>query len=209
MIKTPRRLKIASNYFEAQLPKCSEIAQGHSWHEFLLWGLLEGNASVVKIEPQPERIRGANGKAYIPDVRYETIDRVFFAEVKSERGFEIHWPRIGPLLTAFCEQRNAEARRHTHEELDAEAGLAYAWMRITRWVLQYSADRTSQLQTQVLARLRQVNEATLGQLIRHFSASADDLVVGAVCRLIHSGALIADLRHAVTAHMTVHARRTD
>lgn len=33
------------------------------------------------IEPQPERIRGLNAKAYIRDVRYDTIDRVSFAEV--------------------------------------------------------------------------------------------------------------------------------
>lgn len=33
------------------------------------------------IEPQYERIRGAHEKAHIPDFRYETIDRVSFAEV--------------------------------------------------------------------------------------------------------------------------------
>ena len=190
MVPTRQRLKVATNYFEASFPKCSRVAEMHSWHELLAVALLEADSNVVSIETQPERIRAANGKAYIPDVRYETVARQSYLEVKSTRGWERERERIEPLLADFARKKGrADHGVSLHEDLDKQAHRAIAFIRITRWVAQYAGNDLNRVQKDVRRALKSAPARSIQEIVMQLGQHASEHVLAAIAKDLHGGIL--------------------
>lgn len=194
MIPTKPRLKTATNYHEGPFPKSQAIVQAHSWHEILNVANKEAEVPVIRIEVQPERIRGANGKAYIPDMRYETIDgKVMYEQVKSNAGWERAKERIEPLLAALAADKGASYAHCSHEALDAKGARALVWIRITRWIVQYADRDLTPLKRDIVDAVKGTKGLSVFDLLRAFTKYQDDHLVAAICGLLHEGNLKADL----------------
>lgn len=187
MVPTRIALKRSSNYHEAAFPKCRGVAEFHSIHELLCVALLEGDPKVVSIETQPEKIRGANGKAYIPDVRFQTVEKTTYLEVKSEGGWAREGKRIEPLLRAFATQRGADHGHCLHEQLDQQARRAFAFIRITRWILQYADTDLTSIRRDVLRALKQTSPMTIGDLVQLLGQHLEALVLASIATELHAG----------------------
>lgn len=189
MVPTRMALKRATNYFEAVFPKCTEVAEFHSLHELLCVALLEADPKVVSIETQPEKIRGVNGKTYIPDVRFQTTEKTTYLEVKSKAGWEREGKRIEPLLVTFAGKRGAEHGHCLHEQLDLEARKAFAFIRITRWVKQYAEHDLTSVRRDVLRAVKHTSPITIGDLIHLLTPHLSALVIAAIATELHAGRL--------------------
>lgn len=118
---------------------------------------------------------------------------MIYEEVKSNAGWQRERKRIEPLLASFAASRGATYAHRSHEEIDAEGSRALVWIRITRWIVQYAHRDLSKIKRELLDAIKGSEGKSVFELLRFFTQHQDDHVIAAICVLLHSGDLIADL----------------
>lgn len=201
---TTLRFKISVNWHELRLPKADfQVQEIHSFHELLHVGRLERMTAVTKINTQPERYRRPDHKYQLVDVRYETAQGVFFAEVMSKASLDSRREWMEPMFARFCKARRAKHEFITHEELDEEAHLNWAWIVLTRWLVRFRDEDLSEAMERVERSVRRSDNLTMFDLVEHHHSLPRDEVIAATCRLLHQGKIVGDFSRGFGSHLPV------
>lgn len=184
MVPTTQRQKIAANYHKLHVPQWPTVIDAMTWHDTAFVGLMVGQPAIVEIEGRPERIIGANGKAYVPPLRVRTPIVNCYVHVASKAMLEAERPRLEPLLSSFAAKRHAEYRFVSHEWIDLRAATAWFWLKISRWALQYADHALTRECDGIKRTVEQAGEGTLEELISHHAHLAPVNLVAAICKLL-------------------------
>jgi len=190
MEKADRKTRLRTNFHELELPKAVQDVETHSFWELLFLGIKLLDPNVVQLETRPEHIRGANGKSFVPDVRYRTSDGTdHYALLCSAMEFQKQRSLLEPLFSAFAVQRSARYEFVSYEEVEAQQHFGWLGVKIGRLVQQYKDVDLDRVRALVRRAIAELGETTLGRLALLQETCPAEWVIAAACSMLLDGQL--------------------
>lgn len=150
ILTSQRKQETAADYYEGFFPKAKSRCQLFSWHALLYAGLLEGDPEIAHYRPRGRRLTYRyRGRQQIYQPTFVVTGRGSGTRlVTIKPAAEIAqrpWPWL-PCVTAHCTEHHEHFHPVAHEDIEANACLAFNWIQITRYIVGL---RESALDTEV------------------------------------------------------------
>ena len=186
-----------TNFHEVEIPKSIQGAESHDYWGFLYLGIKILDPKVVEIESKPEHIRGANGKAFLPHLRYQTHDHVnTYVVLGASKDLLEKRARIEPLLASFASQRRAQYEFVTHEQIQTERRWAWLGIKVSRRVQQYADVNLDRERRSVHKTVDHYGDVSIEALVHAAGSSPSEWVIAAACGMLINGQLAVVDRNA-------------
>lgn len=200
-----RKTRRVTNFHELEIPKSAQGAESHDYWGFLYLGLKILDPKVIEIESKPERIRGANGKAFVPHLRYRTQDQVnTYVVIGASMEILEKRVRMEPLLASFASQRRAQYEFVTHEQIESERHWAWLGIKISRRVQQYADVNLDRERRSIHKTVDHYGDVSIEALVNAAGSCHSEWVIAAACRMLIDGQLAVVNRNAgLDLRMTV------
>jgi hypothetical protein len=192
-----RKTEIARYTIEIDMPKANGRCVLHSWEAFMFACILEGVADVKRYGRSkvsiPYEVAGKSS-TYTPELFVEQNAAHLLIDVGCESS-DKNSPQSErqSAIDEWCVAHNYQYQRIPGNRVWAQSCLAFNWARISRWLMQSLDESPSPIRPQICSLVASRGTLSVGQVVRHFDARPEHHTVTAICHLLHTGGLTAEL----------------